>query len=73
VPIAGILDAVPHFRVLSTKNPHFKASMGIFKPNVQSIESFILPKRQNRIQPSFAKRWLIPIAHNKSQMAVGAI
>ena len=39
------------------RKPQFLgAGIGVFKPNVQTIESFMLSKTLHRFQPNFAQR-----------------
>ena len=42
--------------ILGVKTPIFGAWIGVFKPNGQNIESFMLSKLLHRFQPNFAQR-----------------
>jgi len=42
--------------VKSPENPNFGAWIGVFKPNRQNIESFMLSKLLHQFQPNFAQR-----------------
>ena len=57
VPFGGLVDTAPHFWGKSSENPIFGAWIGVFKPNGQNIESFMLSKLLHRFQPNFAQRW----------------
>ena len=46
----------PFLGVKSPQIPIFGSWIGVFKPNVQNIESFILSKLLHRCQPNFAQR-----------------
>ena len=53
----GFVDIAPHFRgETPPKTPIFGAWIGVFKPNGQNIESFMLSKLLYRFQPNLAKR-----------------
>jgi len=54
VPFGGFVDTAPHFGVKSPQKTIFGAGMGIFKPNWQNPESFVLSKLLHRFQPNFA-------------------
>jgi len=54
VPFGGFIDIAPHFRGEIPRN--FGAWIGVFKPNWQNIESFMLSKLLHRFQPNFAQR-----------------
>jgi len=57
VPFGGFVDIAPHFgREIPPKTPIFGAWIGVFKPNGQNIESFMLSKLLHRFQPNFAQR-----------------
>ena len=47
---------IPIYGLNSPKNSILGAWMGVFKPNGQNIESFILLKLLHRFQPNFAQR-----------------
>jgi len=73
------LILLPILWVTYPQNPILGAWMGVFEPNVQNIESFILSKLLHRFQPNFAQRLNPPSGHlgwsqyapNKSKMADG--
>jgi len=56
VPFGGFVDITPHFGgEIPPSNPNFlRPWIGVFKPNMKNIESFILPKLLHRLQPNFA-------------------
>ena len=58
VPFGGFIDIASHFGgKIPPKNPQYiGAWIGVFKPNGQNIESFILSKLLHRFQPNFAQR-----------------
>ena len=39
------------------KTPNLGAWIGVFKPNRQNIESFVLSKLLHRFRPNFAQQW----------------
>jgi len=57
VPFGGFVDIASHFGgEIPPKKPIFGAWIGVFKPNGQNIESFMLSKLLHRFQPNFAQR-----------------
>ena len=70
------LTLFPILGVKSPENPNFWG-VGVFKPNGQNIESFMLSKLLHRFQPNSAQRYRPPSGHrgwskyvpNKSKMA----
>ena len=56
VPFGVSLTLLPILGVKSPKTPIFRAWIGVFKPNGQNIESFMLSKLLHRFQPNFAQR-----------------
>ena len=57
VPFRGFVDIATHFGGWNIpKTPIFGARIGVFKPNGQNIESFMLSKLMHRFQPKFAQR-----------------
>ena len=59
VHFEGFVDIASHFggKILQTpKTPILGAWIGVFKPNVQNIESFMLSKLLHRFQRNFAQR-----------------
>jgi len=56
VPFENFIDIVPHFGgEIPPMKQFFWAWIGVFEPNRQNIESFILSKLLHRFQPNFAK------------------
>jgi len=59
-PFGSFVDIAPDFGFEIPPKPQFGAWIGVFKPTVQNIESFILSKLrlqlQHRFQPNFAQR-----------------
>jgi len=57
VPFGGFVDTAPHFGGEIPRKPQFSGAwIGVFKPNGQNIESFMLSKLLHRFQPNFAQR-----------------
>ena len=57
VPFGGFVDIASHFGgEIPPKTPILGAWIGVFKPNGQNIESFMLSKLMHRFQPNFAQR-----------------
>ena len=57
VPFGGFVDIAPHYWGWNPpKTPIFGAWIGVFKPNGQNIESFMLSELLHRFQPIFAQR-----------------
>ena len=58
--LGSFVDIAPDFGFEIPPKPQFGAWIGVFKPTVQNIESFILSKLrlqlQHRFQPNFAQR-----------------
>ena len=54
VPFVGSLILLPILGVKSPKKPIFRAWIGVFKPNGQNIESFMLSKLLRRFETHFA-------------------
>ena len=55
VPFGGFVDIASHFKgEIPPKTQILGAWIGVFKPNGQNIESFMLSKLINRFQPNFA-------------------
>ena len=67
------------FGLNSPKTPIFGAWIGVFKPNGQNIESFMLSKLLHRFQTNFCTTiettkwspWVVRIGANKSKIADG--
>ena len=59
VPFGGLVEIAPHFRGEIPRKPQFLGRIGVFKPNGQNIESFMLSKLLHRFQPNFADaKWV---------------
>jgi len=54
--LGDLLTLLPILGVKYPQNPNFGAWIGVFKPNGQNIESFMLSKLRHRFQPNFAQR-----------------
>ena len=54
--LGASLTFFPILGVKSPKTPIFGAWIGVFQPNGQNIESFMLSKLLHRFQPNFAQR-----------------
>jgi len=77
--LGGSLTLLPIWGVKPPKTPIFGVWIGVFKPNGQNIESFMLSKLLHRFQPNLAQRYRpargrrvwSQTAPNKSKMADG--
>ena len=57
VPFGGFIDTAPHFvGEILLKLPILGTWIGLFKPNGQNMECFILSKLRHPFQPYFARR-----------------
>ena len=58
VPFGDFVDTAPHFGGEIPRKPQLLGRdwIGVFKPNVQNIESFMLSKLLHRLQPNFVQR-----------------
>jgi len=55
VPFNGFVDIAPYFGGGMPPNPISGAGIGVFKQNVQNIQTFVLSKPLQRFQPKFAQ------------------
>jgi len=60
----GFVDTAPHLGVKSSKTPNSGTWIGVFKPNVPDIKTFILSKKLHRLQPNFAQ-WQRPPSNRR--------
>ena len=56
VPFGGSVGIASHFGGEVPPKTILGAWIGVFKPNGQNIESFMLSKLMHRFQPNFAQR-----------------